>query len=47
VLYPKIIRKFDLEVLLITEYLDRLIKESKLKLDRKINMRVSDSFTIR
>ena len=39
-------KKFDLEVLHITEYLDRLIKESKLKLNKKINMRVTYSFTI-
>ena len=41
VLYPKIGMKSDLEVLHITEYLDRLIKEGKLKLTKKIPMAVT------
>jgi Fe-S oxidoreductase len=41
VLYPKIIKKLDLEVLHITEYLDRLIREGKLKLTKRIPMTVT------
>jgi Fe-S oxidoreductase len=41
VLYPKIGQGSDLEVLHITEYLDRLIKEGKLKLTKKVPMTVT------
>ena len=41
VLYPKANKKLDLEVLHITEYLDRLIKAGKLKLTRKVPMAVT------
>jgi len=41
VLYPKITGKFNLEVLHITEYLDKLIKEGKLKLTKKVPMTVT------
>jgi Fe-S oxidoreductase len=41
VLYPKIGMKTDFEVLHITEYLDRLIKEGKLKLTKKLPMVVT------
>jgi len=41
VLYDKFDLKGDLEVLHITEYLARLIKEGKLKLNKKVNMTVT------
>ena len=41
VLYAKIMKKYDLEVLHVTEYLDRLIKEGKLKLKKNIPMLVT------
>jgi Fe-S oxidoreductase len=41
VLYEKCGMKPDVEVLHITEYLDRLIKEGKLKPGKKVNMRVT------
>lgn len=41
VLYTKIMKKYDLEVLHITEYLDRLIKEGKLKFKKNLPMRVT------
>jgi Fe-S oxidoreductase len=41
VLYPKIGMKTNFEVLHITEYLDRLIKEGKLKLTKKLPMVVT------
>ena len=41
VLYDKYNLKGDLEVLHITEYLARLIKEGKLKLNKKVNMTVT------
>ena len=41
VLYHKIGRKLDIEVLHITEYLDRLIKEEKLKLTKEVPMMVT------
>ena len=41
VLYEKCGMKPDVEVLHITEYLDRLIKEGKLKPKKKVNMRVT------
>src|SRR4030042_47981 len=39
VLYDKIGKKLDLEVLHITQYLERLIKEGKLKLRKKVPMK--------
>jgi len=41
VLYPKVMKKYDLEVLHVTEYLDKLIKEGKLKLAKRLPMRVT------
>jgi Fe-S oxidoreductase len=41
VLYDKFNLKGDLEVLHITEYIDRLVKESKLKPTKKVNMKVT------
>ena len=41
VLYNKFGVKGDLEVLHITEYIDKLIKEGKLKLTQKVNMTVT------
>ena len=41
VLYPKLVKSVDFEVLHITEYLDRLIKEGKLKLTKKLPMKVT------
>jgi Fe-S oxidoreductase len=41
VLYDKYNLKGDLEVLHITEYLARLIKEGKLKLNKKVNLNVT------
>jgi Fe-S oxidoreductase len=41
VLYDKFNLKDDLEVLHITEYIDKLIKESKLKLTKKVNLNVT------
>ncbi len=41
VLYDKFDLKGDLEVLHITEYIDRLIKEGKLKLKKKVNLSVT------
>jgi Fe-S oxidoreductase len=41
VLYDKIGMKLDIEVLHITQYLDRLIKEGKLKLSRKVPLKVT------
>ena len=41
VLYYKIGKKLDLEVLHVTEYLDRLIKEGKIKLTRQVPMTVT------
>jgi Fe-S oxidoreductase len=41
VLYDKHNLKGDLEVLHITEYIDRLIKAGKLKLTRKVNLNVT------
>lgn len=41
VLYPRLVKMMDVEVLHTTEYLDRLIKEGKLKLTKKIPMRVT------
>jgi Fe-S oxidoreductase len=41
VLYPKVTKKFNLEVLHITEYLDRLIKAGKLKLTKRLPMVVT------
>ena len=41
VLYHKLGLKNDVEVLHITEYLDRLIKDGKLKIDKNINMKVT------
>ncbi len=41
VLYPKMGIKTDFEVLHITEYLDRLLKEGKLRLTRKLPMTVT------
>ena len=41
VLYPQIIKNLDLEVLHITEYLGRLIKEGRLKLTHRIPMTVT------
>ena len=41
VLYPKVLMKEGLEVLHITEYLDRLIKEGKLKPTKKVPMKVT------
>jgi len=41
VLYHKIDKKLGVEVLHITEYLDRLIKEGKLKLTKKVPLRVT------
>jgi Fe-S oxidoreductase len=41
VLYDKYNLKGDLEVLHITEYIDRLIKQGKLKLTKKVNLNVT------
>ncbi len=41
VLYDKFDLKGDLEVLHITEYIDRLIKAGKLKLNKKVNLNVT------
>jgi Fe-S oxidoreductase len=41
VLYDKYDLKGNLEVLHITEYIDRLVKEGKLKLRRKVNLNVT------
>jgi len=41
VLYAKVMKKYDLEVLHITEYLDRLIKEGKLQLKKNLPMLVT------
>ena len=41
VLYDKFSLKGDLEVLHITEYIDKLIKEGKLELTKKVNMNVT------
>jgi Fe-S oxidoreductase len=41
VLYPKIGQKLDFEVLHVTQYLDRLIREGKLKLNKEIPMTVT------
>ncbi|OGO18332.1 MAG: hypothetical protein A2Z02_02440 [Chloroflexi bacterium RBG_16_48_7] len=41
VLYPKMLNKQNIEVIHITEYLDRLIKKGKLKLTKKIPMAVT------
>ena len=41
VLYDKIGKKLGVEVLHITEYLDRLIKEGKIKLSKKVPMTVT------
>ena len=41
VLYEKYGLKGDLEVLHIAEYIDRLIKDGKLKLNRKVNLNVT------
>ena len=41
VLYPKLIKDSGLEVLHITEYLDRLIKGGKLKFSKKVPMTVT------
>jgi len=41
VLYPKVLKNLNVEVLHITEYLDRLIKEGKLNLTKKIPMKVT------
>ena len=41
VLYDKIGLKFDIEVLHITQYLDRLIKEGKLRLSRKVPLTIT------
>jgi Fe-S oxidoreductase len=41
VLYDKFDLKGDLEVLHITEYIDRLIKKGKLKLTKKVNLNVT------
>jgi Fe-S oxidoreductase len=41
VLYDRFDLKGDLEVLHITEYLDRLIKAGKLKLNKKVNLNVT------
>jgi Fe-S oxidoreductase len=41
VLYPQLIKNVELEVLHITEYLDRLIKEGKLKLTKRLPMTVT------
>jgi Fe-S oxidoreductase len=41
VLYPKVIGNFNVEVLHITEYLDKLIKEGKLKLTKNLPMVVT------
>jgi len=41
VLYHKIGKRLDIEVLHITEYLDRLIKEGKLKLTKEVPMAVT------
>jgi Fe-S oxidoreductase len=41
VLYDKFDLKGDLEVLHINEYIDRLIKAGKLKLDKKVNLNVT------
>lgn len=41
VLYPKIVKKLDFEVLHITEYIDQLIKEGKLKLSKKVPMTIT------
>jgi len=41
VLYDKIGRKLDMEVLHITEYLDRLIRQGKIELTRKVPLTVT------
>jgi Fe-S oxidoreductase len=41
VLYPKLVKNTDIEVLHITEYIDRLIKEGKLKVTKKLPMKVT------
>ncbi|MFC2003667.1 (Fe-S)-binding protein [Chloroflexota bacterium] len=40
-LYPKVLKDMDFEVLHITQYLDQLIKEGKLKLTKKVPMKVT------
>jgi Fe-S oxidoreductase len=41
VLYPKLVRQTDIEVLHVTEYLARLLKEGKLKTTKKLPMTVT------
>ena len=41
VLYPMVTKRSDVEVLHITEYIDQLIKEGKLKVTKNIPMRVT------
>ncbi|MBW1672969.1 MAG: (Fe-S)-binding protein, partial [Deltaproteobacteria bacterium] len=40
-LYPKVIKEMDIEVLHISQYLDELIKEGKIKFSKKIPMKVT------
>ena len=40
-LYPMIGKKLDIEILHITEYLDRLVKEGRIALKREVPMRVT------
>ena len=41
VLYPKIGKQSNVEVLHITEYIDRLVKQGKLKMTKKVPMKVT------